>query len=841
MENRHHTELENLRRKSVWDLVAKGYIRKKGRTLHTHFCPDSYFHLDESSSTIAGKNQWPVYNFDFVAAYLNAPIDEEVWVEAPEGLEAANGEACLLQRALYGTKQAARSLKQLESELKGSLEIKWNEGLTSMVGVKIKRTSAGFELTQPNLIDKVLQERWDGVSINTTPLPEGYSAFSTVGYSGINSTDYLSAIGSLSYVSVGTRPDISYSVNYLARFSKNPSSEHWKGLNHLLGYLAGTKEVSLKLHPRSSDEKPVECYCDANWGGTTSRSTYGVFIRLYGSPIMWVSRRLVTVASSTCQAEYMALGHATRHALWIRNLLCDIIGVNFKVNILCDNQSAVKIGCEDASNKRTHHIERVLCFRQNFHIQFDERVLAANGNGYPPIVDPAVEDPPPANNAVTDNNPNEEEAVVLPESMDIDEDGEWTNVVHKSKVLATRMKIRRKFLGYFEAIASMPSHHRTNGQNYRMIVRRKLYHNIMLEMDCLLAAVVSLTGTIRLAALDQKLFLSQTVYDKHKYTYAALNRGAVADNFQKINAKSPAATKQQETVVKTNPGRIKKDEIWHNVSLTEQEQEFLSEYVDGFPRTEKDLDKTVPEGSESVADIYSKMANSEDSRTDKEIIQDQNETISKLIQEMKEFKDSYQEMSRMFKEHSVAPQNVPIPATPNPRVIPSLRFATSTPRGERTYAMDTTIGAGDQSFVGTEVPSPDAEQSSPRPEIKLIEESTGVILDVKKTNLYFDGTDVELFLKRVEKTAKIHGAGAPDVAEQLPFILNNRKISEAMEQMEGHETANWELFKKELIRKWGRATPLRRYKEDAIPRLIQKTQENQGIKNHTEYKNLWAS
>ncbi|KAI9615976.1 hypothetical protein H4Q26_011228 [Puccinia striiformis f. sp. tritici PST-130] len=312
----------------------------------------------------------------------------------------------------------------------------------------------------------------------------------------------------------------------------------------------------------------------------------------------------------------------------------------------------------------------------------------------------------------------------------------------------------------------------------------------------------------------------------------------VADNFQKIDAKSPTETEQQETVVKTNPGRIEKDGIWHNVSLTEQEQEFLSKYVDGFPRTEKDLEKTIPEGSESVADIYNKMANSEDSRTDKEIIQDQSETISKLIQEMKEFKDSYQEMSRMFKEHSVAPQNVPIPATPNPRAIPSLRFATSTPRGERTYTMDTTIGAGDQSFLGTEVPSPDAEQSSQKPEIKLKEESTGVILDVKKTNLYFDGTDVESFLKRVEKTAKIHGAGAPDVAKQLPFILNNRKISEAMEQMEGHETANWELFKKELIRKWGRATPLRRYREDAIPRLIQKTQENQGIKNHTEYKKL---
>jgi hypothetical protein len=44
--------------------------------------------------------------------------------------------------------------------------------------------------------------------------------------------------------------------------------------------------------------------------------------------------------------------------LWIRNLLYDIIGVNFAVRIFCNNQSAVKIGCEDASNKRTHHVKR---------------------------------------------------------------------------------------------------------------------------------------------------------------------------------------------------------------------------------------------------------------------------------------------------------------------------------------------------------------------------------------------------------------------------------------------------------------------------------------------------
>jgi hypothetical protein len=53
----------------------------------------------------AARHNWPViYNFDFVAVYLNAPIDKEVWVKAPEGLDVQDGKACLLDKALYGTK-----------------------------------------------------------------------------------------------------------------------------------------------------------------------------------------------------------------------------------------------------------------------------------------------------------------------------------------------------------------------------------------------------------------------------------------------------------------------------------------------------------------------------------------------------------------------------------------------------------------------------------------------------------------------------------------------------------------------------------------------------------------
>ncbi|WAR61616.1 hypothetical protein PtB15_12B306 [Puccinia triticina] len=410
-----NTELENLRRKKVWEVrklparrrkleaqwvfakklndngsikykaryVAKGFNQKEGTDFAHTFAPTPTFTLMRVLLITAAKNNWPIYNFDFVAAYLNAPIDEEVWVQAPKGLNVNAGETLdthlcsyydssvytLSNRAdksiiwvhvddgiVTGSSEAA--LQRLELQLKGSLEIKWKEGLMSMVGVKIKRKLEGFELTQPNLIEKILKEHWDSTVLNSNPLLEGFAANSYDNKDGINSTVYLSTIGSLSYVAVGTRPEIAYSVKYLARFSAKPLTLHWKGLRHLLGYLANTKDMPLLIHPSGNDSTPVECFVDANWGGPNSRLSYGVLLRLYGAPIMWVSRRLVTVASSTCQTKYMALGHATRHALWIRNLLSDILGAQFKVKIFCNNQLAVKIGCEDASNKRTHHIGR---------------------------------------------------------------------------------------------------------------------------------------------------------------------------------------------------------------------------------------------------------------------------------------------------------------------------------------------------------------------------------------------------------------------------------------------------------------------------------------------------
>ena len=56
---------------------------------------------------------------------------------------------------------------------------------------------------------------------------------------------YLSAVGSLQYLAMMTRPDIAHSVAYLARFNANPGPEHWKALKHLFRYIKATADHKL--------------------------------------------------------------------------------------------------------------------------------------------------------------------------------------------------------------------------------------------------------------------------------------------------------------------------------------------------------------------------------------------------------------------------------------------------------------------------------------------------------------------------------------------------------------------------------------------------------------------
>ncbi|KAL0307775.1 UNVERIFIED_CONTAM: Retrovirus-related Pol polyprotein from transposon TNT 1-94 [Sesamum angustifolium] len=58
---------------------------------------------------------------------------------------------------------------------------------------------------------------------------------------------YLSAIGALMYLANHTRPDITFAVNLLARYSSAPTRRHWNGIKHILRYLRGTMDMGYSI------------------------------------------------------------------------------------------------------------------------------------------------------------------------------------------------------------------------------------------------------------------------------------------------------------------------------------------------------------------------------------------------------------------------------------------------------------------------------------------------------------------------------------------------------------------------------------------------------------------
>jgi hypothetical protein len=157
-------------------------------------------------------------------------------------------------------------LCKLEADLKDLLKIKWARALTSIVGLNVTRTNKGFQLFQQHLLNSVLDKHWDTGITAATPLPANYNA--TTVEDGVQSD-------SRRYLAVSTQPDICFAVNYLARFAAKPGPLHWKGVQHLINYLAGTRHLRLNLFPHTNGI-PLKSFADASWGRQFARSTYGV-------------------------------------------------------------------------------------------------------------------------------------------------------------------------------------------------------------------------------------------------------------------------------------------------------------------------------------------------------------------------------------------------------------------------------------------------------------------------------------------------------------------------------------------------------------------------------------
>ena len=120
---------------------------------------------------------------------------------------------------------------------------------------------------------------------------------------------YRSLVGSLMYLSVGTRTDISFAIKELRRYLENPCESSVTAAKHVVRYLKGSTDLGLVYHGSNNAWGNIVGFSDADFAGETvgRKSTTGIIIKINDRKIFWKSVTQSIVSQSTAEAEYNAL------------------------------------------------------------------------------------------------------------------------------------------------------------------------------------------------------------------------------------------------------------------------------------------------------------------------------------------------------------------------------------------------------------------------------------------------------------------------------------------------------------------------------------------------------
>ncbi|KAL0551698.1 hypothetical protein IC582_010787 [Cucumis melo] len=171
---------------------------------------------------------------------------------------------------------------------------------------------------------------------------------------------FASAVGSLMYAMLCTRPDICYSVGIVSRYQSNPGRDHWIAVKNILKYLRKTKDYMLVY---GSKDLILTGHTDSDFqiDKDARKSTSGSVFTLNGGAVVWRSIKQSCIVGSTMEAEYVAACEAAKEAVWLKKFLTDlevVPNMHLSITLYCDNSGAVANSREPRSHKRGKHIQR---------------------------------------------------------------------------------------------------------------------------------------------------------------------------------------------------------------------------------------------------------------------------------------------------------------------------------------------------------------------------------------------------------------------------------------------------------------------------------------------------
>jgi len=294
-------------------------------------------------------------------AFLNSEVEETVYMDIPEGLnvkepttQADQRIVCWLVKSIYGLQQSPRAwygklnrffvdhgferrqqdhniyiptifklilllymddqvitapsledVNWIRSLLHEEFEMTDLGPLTVFLGIEIRqnRQLCSLHISQQQYIQTILTRfGMSNAAIISTPadlhvdlttLPADHTVDS------INQERYQSAVGSLMYAMIGTRPDISFAVSAVSQYSTNPGPMYWTAVPRIFGYLRGTR--TLGVHYGGGY---CRGYIDADWGSGEDRKSMGGYVFMVNcAAVSSASKKQASVALSSTEAE----------------------------------------------------------------------------------------------------------------------------------------------------------------------------------------------------------------------------------------------------------------------------------------------------------------------------------------------------------------------------------------------------------------------------------------------------------------------------------------------------------------------------------------------------------
>ncbi|KAL2248336.1 UNVERIFIED_CONTAM: Retrovirus-related Pol polyprotein from transposon TNT 1-94 [Sesamum indicum] len=363
-------------------LVVNGFQQRYGIDFTKVFTPIVKLTTIRLVLSMVAAENLELQQMDVKTAFLHEDLEEEIYMVQPEGYNGDDQQVCRLKKSLYGLKQAPRQwyrkfdnfmleigfsrcnadhccyvkrfdeffiiLLLLKDQLSRKFDMKDLSEARQILGMKITRDKDSRWKMRNRL-----ECHWKISSNYPTvirPKTDSERAKMRV-------TPYASAIGSLMYAMICTRPDIAHAVGVVSRFMSNPGVMHWEAVKWILRYLRGTKDRALVF---GEGKLTLFGFVDADFAGSDCdkrRSTTGYVFTYGGTAVSWVSKLQKVVTLSTTEAEYVAVTEAAKELIWLQHFLGELGKPQADVILHSDSQSAIHLAKNPAFHSRTKHIE----------------------------------------------------------------------------------------------------------------------------------------------------------------------------------------------------------------------------------------------------------------------------------------------------------------------------------------------------------------------------------------------------------------------------------------------------------------------------------------------------